>query len=80
MKLVKKILMYSSNSGDLVFDPFLGSGTVAVGAKTEGRHFLGFEIVPEYFSFAHDRLKDSEKMRKKLLKKVRNDTNAEGGN
>jgi DNA modification methylase len=29
---------------------------VAVGAKTEGRHFLGFEIVPEYFTFAQERL------------------------
>ncbi|MDD1700206.1 MAG: site-specific DNA-methyltransferase [Methanoregula sp.] len=57
MDLIKKILWYSSNDGDLVFDPFLGSGTVAVGAKTEGRHFLGFEIVPEYFSFAHERLR-----------------------
>jgi site-specific DNA-methyltransferase (adenine-specific) len=55
-EIIKKILMYSSNPGDLVFDPFLGSGTVAVGAKTEGRHFLGFEIVPEYFTFANERL------------------------
>jgi len=57
LDLIKKILWYSSNDGDLVFDPFLGSGTVAVGAKTEGRHFLGVEIVPEYFSFAHERLR-----------------------
>jgi site-specific DNA-methyltransferase (adenine-specific) len=55
-EIIKKILMYSSNPGDLIFDPFLGSGTVAVGAKTEGRHFLGFEIVPEYFTFANERL------------------------
>jgi site-specific DNA-methyltransferase (adenine-specific) len=60
-EIIKKILMYSSNPGDLVFDPFLGSGTVVVGAKTEGRHFLGFEIVPEYFTFAHERLRDSDK-------------------
>ena len=54
---MKKILWYSSNGGDLVLDPFLGSGTVAVGAKSEGRHFLGFEIVPEYFTFAQERLR-----------------------
>jgi len=64
-EIIKKILLYSSNSGDLVFDPFLGSGTVAVGAKTEDRHFLGFEIVPEYFTFAHERLKTSIKNGKK---------------
>ncbi|MDD1698914.1 MAG: site-specific DNA-methyltransferase, partial [Methanoregula sp.] len=44
-EIVIKMLKYSSNPGDLVFDPFLGSGTVAVGAKSESRHFLGFEIV-----------------------------------
>lgn len=59
--IIKKILMYSSNPGDLVLDPFLGSGTVAFGAKTESRHFLGFEIVPEYFSFAQDRIRECEK-------------------
>jgi site-specific DNA-methyltransferase (adenine-specific) len=51
-ELVKKILRYSSNPGDLVLDPFLGSGTVAVAAHQEGRHFLGFEVVPEYCAFA----------------------------
>jgi len=50
--LVKKILDYSSNPGDLVLDPFLGSGTVASVAHQEGRHFLGFEVVPEYCDFA----------------------------
>lgn len=54
--LVKKILHYSSNPGDLVLDPFLGSGTVAVVARQEGRHFLGFEVVPEYCNFAKDLL------------------------
>ena len=51
-ELVKKILLYSSNPGDLVLDPFLGSGTVAAVARAEGRHFLGFEVVPEYCNFA----------------------------
>jgi site-specific DNA-methyltransferase (adenine-specific) len=51
-ELVKKILAYSSNPGDLVLDPFLGSGTVAAVACQEGRHFLGFEVVPEYCDFA----------------------------
>jgi site-specific DNA-methyltransferase (adenine-specific) len=60
-EIIKKILMYSSNPGDLVFDPFLGSGTVAIEAKKEGRRFLGFEIVPEYFTFAKERIKIAEK-------------------
>ncbi|MGP8088287.1 MAG: DNA methyltransferase, partial [Methanoregula sp.] len=56
-ELVQKIIRYSSNAGDLVFDPFLGSGTVAVVAQQEGRHFLGFEVVPEYVSFAQEGLR-----------------------
>ena len=56
-ELVQKIIRYSSNAGDLVLDPFLGSGTVAVVARQEGRHFLGFEIVPEYVAFARDALR-----------------------
>jgi site-specific DNA-methyltransferase (adenine-specific) len=55
-ELVKKILLYSSNHGDLVFDPFLGSGTVAVVSRELGRHFLGFELVEEYYRFALERL------------------------
>ncbi len=55
-ELVKKIISYSSNPGDLVLDPFLGSGTVAVVARQEGRHFLGFEVVPAYCTFAKDAL------------------------
>jgi site-specific DNA-methyltransferase (adenine-specific) len=59
-EIVRKILRFSSNPGDIVLDPFLGSGTVAVTAKEMGRHFMGFEIVPDYFSFAQDRLTATE--------------------
>lgn len=55
-ELVEKILRYSSEPGDLIMDPFLGSGQVAVVAKLLGRHYLGFEIVPEYYRFAQERL------------------------
>ncbi|HUU76297.1 MAG TPA: site-specific DNA-methyltransferase [Methanoregulaceae archaeon] len=55
-ELVRKILCYSSNPGDLVLDPFLGSGTVAVISKEMGRHFLGFELVKDYFDFAKERI------------------------
>ncbi len=58
--LVRKIILYASDEGDLVFDPFLGSGQVVVVAKALSRHFLGFEIVPEYYEFARERLKNME--------------------
>jgi site-specific DNA-methyltransferase (adenine-specific) len=64
-EIVKKMLMYSSNAGDLVFDPFLGSGTVAIVSQREARHFLGFEVVPEYFAFANEYLCSPQKKRVK---------------
>lgn len=55
-ELVRKILAYTSDPGDLVLDPFLGSGQVAVIAKMMKRDYLGYEIVPEYYEFARERL------------------------
>ncbi len=55
-ELIRKILAYSSEPGDVVLDPFLGSGQVAVVSKMEGRRYIGFEIVPEYYQFAQTRL------------------------
>lgn len=55
-ELINKILQYTSEEGDLVLDPFLGSGQVAVVSKMMGRKYLGFEIVPEYYEFASKRL------------------------
>ena len=54
--LVQKILEYTSEEGDLVLDPFLGSGQVAVVSKMLNRRYVGFEIVKEYYEFAKDRL------------------------
>ena len=55
-KLLAKLILASSNEGDLVFDPFLGSGTTAVVAKKLGRDFCGVEINPEYGAWALKRL------------------------
>ena len=46
-----------SNEGDLVFDPFLGSGTTAKIAKKLNRNFIGIEKVEEYFDVAQERIK-----------------------
>lgn len=46
-----------SNEGDLVLDPFMGSGTTAKVAKMLNRNYLGFEISPEYIQVAEERLK-----------------------
>ena len=45
-----------SNEGDLVFDPFMGSGTTGKMAKLNNRKFIGIEKVPEYFDIANKRI------------------------
>lgn len=58
-ELIRKILMYSSEKGDIVLDPFLGSGQVAVMCKMMNRQYIGFEIVEKYFKFAKKRLDEN---------------------
>lgn len=55
-ELIRKMLEYSSKPGDLVLDPFLGSGQVAFVAKKMKRNYLGIEIVKKYYNFAAKRL------------------------
>jgi len=55
-ELIEKILAYSSKENDVVMDPFLGSGQVAVVSKMLNRQYIGFEIVPDYYKFALERL------------------------
>ena len=57
--IIAKMLAYSSLPGDVVLDPFLGSGQVAVVSKMMNRRYLGFEVVPEYYRFARSRLDDN---------------------
>lgn len=55
-KLIAKLILASSREGDIVFDPFLGSGTSAVVAKKLGRKFVGMEIEEEYCLMAKKRI------------------------
>jgi len=55
-KLVAKIILASSKVGDMVFDPFLGSGTTSVVAKKLGRRYLGIDIDEYYCCLAEKRL------------------------
>jgi len=60
-KLLAKIILASTNKGDLVFDPFLGSGTTAVVAKKLGRKYVGVEVDEYYCCLAEKRLELAEK-------------------
>ena len=55
-KLMAKLILASSDPGDVVFDPFAGSGTTAVTAKKLGRHFIGIEQNEQYCVWAEKRL------------------------
>ena len=55
-KLLAKLILASSNPGDVVFDPFLGSGSTAVTAKKLNRHFVGIEMNEQYCVWVEKRL------------------------
>ena len=59
-KLLAKLILASSNVGDIVFDPFLGSGSTSVTAKKLGRKYIGIEVNPQYCVWAEKRLEMAE--------------------
>lgn len=59
-QLAEDHILSWSNEGDIVFDPFLGSGTTAKMAALNKRHYIGFEISEEYFNICCKRLDDIE--------------------
>lgn len=59
-KLLAKIILASSNKNDVVFDPFLGSGTTSVVAKKLNRNYVGIEIDETFASIAEKRLELAE--------------------
>lgn len=57
----KRCILASTNEGDIVLDPFMGSGTTAMATKELKRNFLGFEITQEYIEIANKRLEGVSK-------------------
>jgi adenine-specific DNA-methyltransferase len=51
------LIMAFSEKGDIVLDPFIGSGTTAVAAQELGRHFIGIELDPTYAATAEERIR-----------------------
>jgi hypothetical protein len=54
--LLMRIVLASSNPGDLVLDPFVGSGTTVVAAKRLGRRYIGVDISESYVEHTRSRL------------------------
>ena len=70
--LLHRILLASTNKGDFVFDPFLGTGTTAVVAKKLGRNYFGIEREKKYFKTAKQRLEKTIKMEDHYLDTIKN--------
>lgn len=60
LPLIEKIIRNSSREGDLVLDPFMGSGTTAVACINTKRRFIGFELDKAYYDIAVKRVADHQ--------------------
>ena len=65
--LLYRIMVSSTNTGDTVLDPFLGSGTTAVMAKKLQRNFIGFEQDQDYIKLAKKRLKNTQPLSDEIV-------------
>ncbi|MFA6329972.1 MAG: site-specific DNA-methyltransferase [Candidatus Micrarchaeia archaeon] len=60
LDLMKRHVGLASRPGEIVLDPFMGSGTTGVAAVQAGRKFIGIEISPEFYMIAKKRIEDAE--------------------
>ncbi|MGW8250210.1 MAG: DNA-methyltransferase, partial [Anaerolineales bacterium] len=56
-ELPHRLIQMYTFKGDVVLDPFAGSGTTCLSALADGRHYVGYEISPQYIQHARQRLK-----------------------
>ena len=58
--LLERLILMSTDPGDLIFDPFMGTGTTAIAAKKLGRSYTGIELDPDYIKIAQSHLAQAE--------------------
>ena len=56
---MEELVKIHSNNGDLIFDPFMGSGTTGIACKNLNRKFIGVELDYKYYSIAENRIRES---------------------
>lgn len=56
VRLIRELVALLTPPGAIVLDPYMGSGSTGVAAKTTGRHYIGMEINPKYCAAARDRI------------------------
>lgn len=62
-ELIEQLIDMFSKEGDIILDPFLGSGTTAVAAIRKNRSYIGYELNKEYYDIAVERIKQEMEMR-----------------
>jgi len=60
LELAERVIRLFSYVGDTVLDPFMGSGTTLIAAKMNNRHYVGYDIIPEYVELAQRRLDEGD--------------------
>ena len=70
--LLHRIILATTNKGDIIFDPFLGTGTTAVVAKKLGREYFGIEKDKKYFLAARERINKATKIEDNYLDTIEN--------
>jgi len=68
LELFMRLIENSTKPGDLVFDPFMGSGTTAVAAKLTGRNYIGCELSPYFHELCRKRLQKETIEQQSILK------------
>lgn len=58
--LIERLVLSMSNEGDIILDPFMGSGTTAAVCKKLNRNYIGFELIEEYIEISKNRLNEVE--------------------
>jgi site-specific DNA-methyltransferase (adenine-specific) len=60
LELPRRLIQLYSFEGDVVLDPFAGSGTTCLAARDAGRHFVGYEKNAEYVHLAEQRMREKK--------------------
>jgi site-specific DNA-methyltransferase (adenine-specific) len=71
LALLERIISLASDEGDIVLDPFAGSGTTCVASKRMNRHYIGIDESPDALALAQERLQNPIKSESALMKKGR---------
>jgi site-specific DNA-methyltransferase (adenine-specific)/modification methylase len=70
LELAEKVITNFSTKGDIILDPFMGTGTTGVACVNKGREFIGIELDGDYYTMAEKRIVDAQREKVYQQKKV----------